>query len=159
MLRTLRDRNRKEAGFTLIELMIVVLIVAILIAIGIPTFLGARTKSQERAAQVDLRQGLLTAKSFYTDNESFAGADQAATEAAYQALEPTVDFTTVGAANTDTVGVLASANDVLLVKESANGRFWCIAEIVSPAASAGTFYGVDSARPASVAECQADTDW
>jgi type IV pilus assembly protein PilA len=37
-------RRSGEAGFTLIELMVVVLIVAILIAIAIPTFLGARSR-------------------------------------------------------------------------------------------------------------------
>jgi prepilin-type N-terminal cleavage/methylation domain-containing protein len=39
-----------EAGFTLIELMVVVLIIAILIAIAIPTFLGARSRAQDRVA-------------------------------------------------------------------------------------------------------------
>ncbi len=51
-------RNRDDDGFTLIELMVVVLIIAILIAIAIPTFLGARARAQDRAVQSNLRNGL-----------------------------------------------------------------------------------------------------
>lgn len=120
-----------KKGFTLIELMIVVLIVAILIAIGIPTFLGARTKGQDRAAQVELRQGLLTAKSYYTDNESFAAATQAATETAYEALEPTLDFTTLAGANKDDLGVAATADEVLMVVQSSSNTWFGIAETES----------------------------
>jgi type IV pilus assembly protein PilA len=47
--------------------MVVVLIIAILIAIAIPTFLGARTRAQDRAAQTSLRNALVAAKSIYTD--------------------------------------------------------------------------------------------
>ena len=60
MRQTLRRRlqGEREGGFTLIELMVVVLIIAILIAIAIPTFLGARTRAQNRAAQASLRNAL-----------------------------------------------------------------------------------------------------
>ena len=44
------------AGFTLVEIMIVVAIIGILAAIGIPTFLKARTKSQATACINNLRQ-------------------------------------------------------------------------------------------------------
>ena len=71
MLQLLRRRlqGEREGGFTLIELMVVVLIIAILIAIAIPTFLGARTRAQNRAAQASLRNALVAAKSIYTDTQ------------------------------------------------------------------------------------------
>src|ERR671919_470845 len=68
---------REDEGFTLIELMVVVLIIAILIAIAIPTFLGARTRAQDRAAQASLRNALVAAKSIYTDTQSYATAEGA----------------------------------------------------------------------------------
>jgi prepilin-type N-terminal cleavage/methylation domain-containing protein len=67
-----RLRPSDEEGFTLIELMVVVLIIAILIAIAIPTFLGARQRAQDRATQADLRNALTAQKTFYTDGEAFA---------------------------------------------------------------------------------------
>src|SRR5438445_417038 len=66
--------NREDKGFTLIELMVVVLIIAILIAIAIPTFLGARKRAQDRAAQANLRQTVTAGKVIFTDNESYCDA-------------------------------------------------------------------------------------
>ncbi len=49
------DRKRK-GGFTLIEIMIVVLIIAVLLAIAIPNFLRARESSRAKSCQGNLRQ-------------------------------------------------------------------------------------------------------
>jgi type IV pilus assembly protein PilA len=46
---------KKEAGFTLIELMVVVLIIAILVAIAVPVFQSARESAWRRTCQSNLR--------------------------------------------------------------------------------------------------------
>src|SRR5207245_6474375 len=66
-----RRHRGQEEGFTLIELMVVVLIIALLIAIAIPTFLGARQRAQDRAAQSDIRNGLTAEKTVYTDLQKY----------------------------------------------------------------------------------------
>ena len=70
MLAIARQRLQKddEDGFTLIELMVVVLIIAILLAIAIPTFLGAQDRARDRAAQSDLRNAVTAAKTIATDS-------------------------------------------------------------------------------------------
>ena len=57
-----------DAGFTLIELMVVLLILAILLAIAIPTFLGVTGSANDRAAQSNLNTMLTNAKSIYEQN-------------------------------------------------------------------------------------------
>ena len=54
-----------EAGFTLIELMVVLLILAILLAIAIPTFLGVTGSANDRSAQSNLNTALTNAKTVY----------------------------------------------------------------------------------------------
>ena len=46
-----RLQGEREGGFTLIELMVVVLIIAILIAIAIPTFLGGAEDALEKIGE------------------------------------------------------------------------------------------------------------
>ena len=46
---------RKEEGFTLVELMVVVLIIGILVAIAIPVFNAARDNAQQKACFANMR--------------------------------------------------------------------------------------------------------
>src|SRR3954464_7197655 len=100
MLNMLRQRRDEDEGFTLIELMVVVLIIAILIAIAIPTFLGAQDRARDRGAQSDLRNAVTAAKTVATDYSGYflksATADLDA--ATMQATEPSLTFVAMASA-------------------------------------------------------------
>ena len=63
-----------ESGFTLIELMVVLLIIAILLAIAIPTFLGVSGSANDRASQSNLTNALTEVKALYQNNQSYLTA-------------------------------------------------------------------------------------
>ena len=67
--------------------MVVVLIIAILIAIAIPTFLGARKRAQDRATQSDLRNALTNEQVAYTDNQAYEP-----NAANMKVMEPSLDW-------------------------------------------------------------------
>lgn len=107
MLDMLRKRQENEEGFTLIELMVVVLIIAILLAIAIPTFLGARERANDRAAQSSLRNALTAAKTLFTDSQTYA----VATAGSLPSIEPSLTYVVGTAPSTDfkVVSVLPDA--------------------------------------------------
>ena len=74
MLTAVKQRleRDKEEGFTLIELMVVLLIIAILLAIAIPTFLGARNTANARSTQENLRNALTAEQTNWTSNQTMS---------------------------------------------------------------------------------------
>jgi type IV pilus assembly protein PilA len=91
-----------EQGFTLIELMVVVLIIAILLAIAIPTFLGARNSANARAAQSNLRNALTAEQTEWTNTQTFS-ADTSTTGMA--GIEGSLTWTTGAPASGNVVSV------------------------------------------------------
>ncbi|MCL6519981.1 MAG: prepilin-type N-terminal cleavage/methylation domain-containing protein [Armatimonadetes bacterium] len=63
-------RGRK--GFTLVEIMIVVLIIGVILAVAVPSWLGARERSQARTCQGQLREIKYAKESWAMDNHKRA---------------------------------------------------------------------------------------
>ena len=143
MNKAIRKRLAGSEGFTLIELMVVVMIIAVLIAIAIPSFLGFRKSAQDRSAQSDIRNVLLAEKAFWLED-----GDYTETAGDITALEPNA---TVAAAPADGVYIDlngASSDIVCVVRAAESGNTFAVWE----SATAGTFYG---ATDLSAADCPA----
>ena len=70
--------RESERGFTLIELMIVVAIIAILAGILIPNFVNARSQAQTAACESNLRAIATALELYYADNQVYPTAAGAA---------------------------------------------------------------------------------
>ena len=90
------DGEAAEAGFTLIELMVVLLIIAILLAIAIPTFLGVANSAGDRAAQSNLTNALTEAKALYQNAATYSPSNVAMLPSAFSSSAPEFSWTNGG---------------------------------------------------------------
>ena len=112
MIQKLRDRSGSDSGFTLVELLVVMLILGLLAAIAIPSFFNQRDKAVDADAKEAVRTAQTSIETYATDNQgSYAGATAADLVAIEESLNDAdlQDPTNLGQ-NTYTVTVI-SAND------------------------------------------------
>src|SRR6188508_886909 len=93
MILKLRQRmTQGESGFTLVELLVVMLILGLLAAIAIPSFFNQRDKARDADAKAGVRSAQTAMETYATDNNgSYAGA----TPALLQGIESTLNDVTL----------------------------------------------------------------
>ena len=81
MFKRLSSKHKKALGFTLIELMITVVVVAILAAIALPSYQNYIKRANIKAAQTDLVALSLVFENYYQRNLSYPNQDYTNTSA------------------------------------------------------------------------------
>lgn len=85
---------RKQQGFTLIELMIVVLVIAVLAAIAIPNYLEQSRKGRRAEAVRALGEYRLALERWRAENPSYANCSGSGCGSGTYPSNPTADFYT-----------------------------------------------------------------
>jgi len=121
-------RERGQHGFTIIELMVVLSVIAVLMGIAVPTFVTAESTAQDTQAQSHLRSALDAANTAFVDTQTFNGMSVSS----LQAVEPSLhwsDAATTGPHLIDVLqGDLPDATPpqaaISFAVSAGNGRCW-----------------------------------
>ena len=80
--------RKDEQGFTLIELMVVVIIIGILVAIAVPLYGGVQARARDNACMANVRTLNGAVSMYYAENDSFPDNVQALETAGFIQDDP-----------------------------------------------------------------------
>lgn len=116
-----------EGGFTLVELFVVVAILGVLLAVGIPTLLGSKTKASDAAAKAIATDAVKSQKALYSDHQqAYGDANE------LQAVEPSLkaqDYSNPATTVPQVLGTVFVRNEAgqvatMVARSSSGTCFW-----------------------------------
>jgi prepilin-type N-terminal cleavage/methylation domain-containing protein len=124
-MRNVRQRMRAEKGFTLLELMAVLMILGTLAGIALPNFLGQKEKGEDVTAKADARNVLAAVESCHTETQSYEECDTLAELAAAES-NPNVPLTDEAERQAGAVSITATDKTYSIVGYSRGGNTFVI---------------------------------
>ena len=117
-LKEQKGESKMKRGFTLVELLIVIAVIAILIGIALPSFKGMQDEGNIAKAKAELRTIQTAVESYYINNGSYP-TDAPAWQSALTGASPTI----IGAVLTDP---FSSTNAEYQLVYSSNGNYYAV---------------------------------
>jgi type IV pilus assembly protein PilA len=147
MVQKFRERSNGEGGFTLVELLVVMLILGLLAAIAIPSFFNQRDKAKDADAKAGVRTAQTAIESYATDN---GGSYLGATAANLEAIESTLTDVNLQAPS----GLAADEYTVTVIAEDTLNSF-----SITRADTGDVSYTCTVGAPGKQAGCPTGGNW
>jgi type IV pilus assembly protein PilA len=131
---SIRAGGRDQSGFTLVELLVVLLIVGLLAAIAVPAFFGQRDKARDAEAKLQAHTAQAAMETYATDHDNDY---RDATSAELQKIEPSLreldsselTVQVMGSSGQYRISVAAPTGNVFSLRRNGDGSmsFTCTA--------------------------------
>ena len=105
---------RGEDGFTMVEMLVVLIIIGALLALAVPAYIGYEVRAADNAAKANLRASLPAVEAYRADNGSYQGMTAAALRASYDQGLAT------------NVAVVGTPDASFCLTDTEGGRVWSV---------------------------------
>ncbi len=116
-------RPSDEAGFTLVELLVVLVVIGVLVELVVPAYLSYKERAGDTAARSNLRTAMSAAEAYYSESTTYVGMNRSALVLIDGGLSPTL--------------TVASAAASYCLRDTVSGRTWSLA---GPGATLTKYY-------------------